>query len=133
NVVVAVFNVLPGLPLDGGRALRAVVWAVTGRRLRGTLVAARSGQVLAVLTLGGAVALWSNATLTTFGLVFMLLVALTLWQGASGSAQLAQVQQRVPLLDLDRLARPIFAVPTGTPLAEAQRRADESAPAGAAL
>jgi Zn-dependent protease len=133
NVVVAVFNALPGLPLDGGRALRAAVWALTGKRLLATLVAARSGQGLALLTLAGAVALWSYGVITTFGLLFTLLVALTLWQGASGAAQLARVQQRVPLLDLDRLARPIFTVPTGTPLAEAQRRAAESGPPGAAL
>jgi Zn-dependent protease len=46
NVVLAVFNMLPGTPLDGGRVLRAAVWAGTGNRARATAVAARTGQVL---------------------------------------------------------------------------------------
>ncbi|WP_024805035.1 site-2 protease family protein [Nocardia sp. BMG51109] len=46
NVVLAVFNLLPGAPLDGGRVLRAVIWWRTGDRLRAATVAARSGQFL---------------------------------------------------------------------------------------
>lgn len=133
NIIVAFFNVLPGLPLDGGRALRAAVWAISGSRMRGTVVAARTGQGLAVITAAGAALLLAAGILTTFGLVFMLLVAFTLWQGAAASARLARVQRRVPLVDLDRLTRPLFPVPTGTPLAEAQRRAAEAGPPGTVL
>jgi Zn-dependent protease len=124
NLIVAVFNVLPGLPLDGGRALRAAVWAASGSRMRGTLVAARSGQVVGVATAAGAVALYASGIFADFefGLIFMLLVAVSLWQGAAGSARAARMQRQVPLIDLDRLTRPIFPVPSGTPLAEAQRR-----------
>src|SRR5579884_3145352 len=46
NVGLAVFNVLPGSPLDGGRMLRAVAWRVTGDRHRAGVIAARAGQVL---------------------------------------------------------------------------------------
>jgi predicted transcriptional regulator len=44
-----VFNLIPGLPLDGGRMLRAVVWWFTGSYERGTTAASFVGQVLAIL------------------------------------------------------------------------------------
>jgi Zn-dependent protease len=134
NVIVAFFNVLPGLPLDGGRALRAAVWAASGSQLRGTLVAARSGQGVGVLTGVGAVVLYGTGWLPSeFGLIFLLVVAFTLWQGAAASAKVARVQARVPLIDIDELTRPIFPVPSGTPLGEAQRRAAASGGTRAAL
>src|SRR5262245_12018736 len=48
NLVVGIFNLLPGLPLDGGRMLRAVIWKLTGRPSTSTIVAAWAGRVIAV-------------------------------------------------------------------------------------
>ena len=48
NVVVGVFNLLPGLPLDGGRMLRAVVWKASGRPALATVTAAWVGRLIAV-------------------------------------------------------------------------------------
>ena len=48
NLGLALFNIVPGAPLDGGRVLRAALWAVLGDRHRAQLAAARAGQVLAV-------------------------------------------------------------------------------------
>jgi Zn-dependent protease/CBS domain-containing protein len=47
NLVLAAFNAVPGFPLDGGRVLRGIVWAVTGSFERATRVAAAAGGVFA--------------------------------------------------------------------------------------
>jgi Zn-dependent protease len=133
NIVVAVFNSLPGLPLDGGRALRAGVWAITHDRHLATEVAGWVGRGVAVLTALGAAALVAVGAVSEIGLLFLVLVAFTLWRGAGQSIKLAQISRRFPLIDLRRLARPLFAVPAGTPLAEAQRRAGEAGQPAAAL
>ena len=51
NLVLGFFNLLPGLPLDGGLILKALVWQWSGSRDRGTQVAATTGQLLSVLGL----------------------------------------------------------------------------------
>lgn len=132
NVIVAVFNLLPGLPLDGGRALRAAVWAVTRDRHVGTEVAGWIGRAVAAGTAVAVTLLVLGGVLAPLALPLMLLVALTLWRGAGQSIRVARVSRRFPLIDLARLAQPLLPVPSGTPLAEAQRRRDAQAP-GAAL
>lgn len=52
NLGLALFNLVPGAPLDGGRILRAAVWAVTGDRNRATVVAAWVGVALALGLVG---------------------------------------------------------------------------------
>jgi Zn-dependent protease len=133
NIIVAVFNILPGLPLDGGRALRAGVWAATRDRHLGTEVAGWSGRAVAVGTAALVALLTGLGVLAPLALALMLLVAFTLWQGAGQSIRVARLSRRFPLIDLSRLARPVFPVPTGTPLAEAQRRGAEAGQAAAAL
>ncbi|MEV5763919.1 M50 family metallopeptidase [Micromonospora sp. NPDC052213] len=132
NVIVALFNILPGLPLDGGRALRAAVWAVTHDRHRGTEVAGWVGRAVAVGTAALVILFTLTGNLAPLALPLMLLVAFTLWRGAGQSIRMARISRRFPLIDLSRLSRPVLAVPTGTPLAEAQRRAAGATP-GAAL
>jgi Zn-dependent protease len=125
NIIVAIFNVLPGLPLDGGRALRAGVWALIHDRNRATEVAGWAGRLIAFATACVMIALYQLQIITLFGLLFVLLVVFTLWQGAGQSIRLARMTRRFPLVDLRALARPVLTVPSGTSLGEAQRRAAE--------
>ncbi len=127
NILVAIFNVLPGLPLDGGRALRAGIWALIGDRHRATVVAGWAGRVIALATGVTVFTLYRLNLVTLFGFVFILLVVFTLWQGAGQSIRLARMSSRFPLVDLGALARPVLSVPSGTPLSEAQRRGAEDA------
>jgi Zn-dependent protease len=52
NLILALFNLLPGLPLDGGQVVKAAVWQITGSHIRGVRWAARLGQGLGWLAIG---------------------------------------------------------------------------------
>jgi Zn-dependent protease len=122
NLTVAIFNLLPGLPLDGGRLLRAGVWAVGKSRLRGTRVAAWSGRAFAVLVaLGGVFAERSTAGMSA-GL-FSIAIAIYLWIGAGQSLRVGEMLDRVPHVELAALLRPGLFVLPEVSVAEALRRA----------
>jgi Zn-dependent protease len=55
NFTLAVFNMLPAFPLDGGRVLRAIVWLFSRDPLKATRIAARSGEVIAILLMAAGV------------------------------------------------------------------------------
>lgn len=64
NLLLAIFNLLPGFPLDGGRLFRAIVWKVTGSLKRATRIASWGGRFLAYLIIAlGIVQLFSGAAL----------------------------------------------------------------------
>ncbi|WP_405430283.1 site-2 protease family protein [Micromonospora sp. NBC_00617] len=72
NLLLAVFNVLPAAPLDGGRLLRAAVWKATGDRSRASVVAARAGWVLGALLIG--LGLWRFLSGAGFGGLWLALI-----------------------------------------------------------
>lgn len=121
NAVVVVFNVLPGLPLDGGRVLRSAIWAISKSRLTGTVVGAWAGRVLAVAVF--AVTLLGNRTGTDFFYGFVAaMLALYLWTAAGQSLKQARVLAKVPTLDLEALLRPGLLVPPDLSIDAALRR-----------
>jgi Zn-dependent protease/CBS domain-containing protein len=128
NLIVGALNLVPGLPLDGGRVLQSVVWAITRRRSVGVIVAAWGGRVAAVAAFGWplviAPALGFEVTLIDYLLAFM--IAVFLWQGASQSLVVAKVRSKLPAIQARRLARPAIGVPADLPLSEAIRRAQEA-------
>jgi predicted transcriptional regulator len=72
NVGLAIFNMIPGFPLDGGRVLRGLIWWVTGNAKRATTIAARVGQVVAFLMiLYGVMQFFSGAGFSGLWLAFI--------------------------------------------------------------
>ncbi len=127
NLVVGALNLVPGLPLDGGRVLQAAVWGVTKRRAVGVNVAAWGGRVAAV------VAVFYPLILILFGrqpqiidYLMAFMIGAFLWAGATQALVLAQVRIKVPSLRARSLARPAIGVPADLPLSEAIRRAQEA-------
>ena len=131
NTAVAVFNLLPGLPLDGGRVLRAVVWRLTGDDDGSTRVAAWAGRAVAVVVVP--LVMLVVLPLAGFGpptvgtVVFAALVGGFIYLGATAALRRARVLGRLPPAVVDRLARPAVRVPPDLPLGEAVRRAQDAA------
>jgi Zn-dependent protease len=126
NLIVGVLNLVPGLPLDGGRVLRALVWKITNNMHRGTIVAAWGGRVAAVLALAfPAISRGLGNAPDIFDYLMAVIIASFLWSGATASMVSARVRRRLPLLKARPLARRVIAVPHELPITEAVRRAQE--------
>ena len=124
NLIVAVFNALPGLPLDGGRVLEGLVWRVAGDRNAGTLFAGWSGRVVAVGVAIWVVYPWLRGEARGLAtVIWMLLVAGLLWQGAGGAIALARWRRRSGLASVRDLLRPAVAVPSTATVAAARAAA----------
>lgn len=127
NLIVGLFNLLPGLPLDGGRMLRAGVWKITRSPGQGTIVAAWIGRALAALMVVSpfAISVMSGQSLEIGMLIWPVILGSFIWMGASQSLRVARVRARIPQVNARTLARRAIPVTAETPLAEALRQAAE--------
>lgn len=119
NGFVAALNLLPGLPLDGGRVLEAGVWGLTGRRATGTRVAGWVGRLVAV-----GIAVWALAPALTGRLdmtqvLWAALIAAFIWTGASQAISGAGVEEALDRLSIAGLAMPVVLLPAGAPVSAA--------------
>jgi Zn-dependent protease/CBS domain-containing protein len=93
NLALALFNLIPGLPLDGGNILKAAVWKLTGNPYKGVKFASRMGQVVG----WGAIATGILPLFLTgsFGNFWNLLIGWFLLQNAGQAAQYATVKEHL--------------------------------------
>jgi Zn-dependent protease len=121
NVILAIFNLLPGFPLDGGRVLRSAVWRITNSLPRATRVASIAGQVVGFLLIGlGLVSLLQR---DVGGAIWLAFIGWFLAQAARTSYEELQVRSILQGVDAeDVMARNLVAIPADITLDEAVER-----------
>jgi Zn-dependent protease/CBS domain-containing protein len=118
NLLLAVFNLVPGFPLDGGRLLRSAVWKATGSLPRATRVAAISGQTVGWLLIAGGVAFLLNGNLA--GGIWFAFIGWFLIQAARSSYEDLQLRQLLSTVEAhDVMARDLLRIPPDLTLQQA--------------
>ena len=117
NILLGVFNLIPGFPLDGGRVLRAILWHLKGDGAWATRVAARTGSAFAVLLIG--LGILRALTGELIGGLWFVLIGLFLRQSAESSYQQLVVRRGLsPYAVRDVMARDVMTIPAGASAAE---------------
>lgn len=93
NLLVGLFNLLPGLPLDGGQIVSALVWRATGSKGRGLVAAGWLGRVVAAATVAWFVlrGFLEGRTPQVFDIVWPVAIAFFLWQGATAAVRAGHI------------------------------------------
>ena len=117
NIAVALFNLVPGFPLDGGRVLRSIIWGVRRDRVAATRIAARGGQLVAGLMVVYGVSRALDGEAMT-GL-WMFLIAYFLYGAASQALQQERVTAAVGSVRVAQLMTTNFrSAPAGTSIGQ---------------
>lgn len=96
NLMLGVFNMLPGFPLDGGRVLRAVIWGLSGSYWRATQVAVRAGQAIGgLIVLGGASLAVFDFRLFGLSGIWMILIGAFLFSAATATYRQERAKERL--------------------------------------
>jgi len=111
NLLLALFNLIPGFPLDGGRVLRALVWWATRSYSRATRFASFSGQMIAFGFIGfGLVSVFSGNFLNG---LWLGLIGMFLQNAAAGAAQQGQIQEQLGGVTVEQvMSRDVAVVPS---------------------
>lgn len=117
NVLLGIFNLIPGFPLDGGRVLKAVIWWITKNADRSALIASYVGEVIAMLfMIGGFLSVFASGS---FAGIWLIAIGWFLSIGAGGAIQ--QTRLRASLKNVraeDAMSRQWPAISADTPLDE---------------
>lgn len=113
NAFVAIFNLLPGLPLDGGFLLEALVWKATGSRGTGTLVAGWVGRALVVALAVYAILLplFNGQQPGLYQIIWVVLIGGFLWSGATQAVRSGRSRRRFEAITLSSVWRTVTRVP----------------------
>ena len=115
NLMLAVFNMLPGFPLDGGRVLRAIVWRATGSLSRATRVASIAGQVVGYLIIGVGVLFLTQGVLVSA--IWLASIGWFLSQAARSSYEELQIRRMLESVEAEDLMSPeLVSIPADLPL-----------------
>jgi Zn-dependent protease len=123
NLLLAAFNALPGLPLDGGGVLEALVWRATGNRHRGTVAAGWAGRGVALLIAGWTLMQLIGGSGSPAVTVWLLLAAGFLWLAAGQAIAGADWLRQAGRARAEDLAQPAIAVPSDWSVLRAQEAA----------
>jgi Zn-dependent protease len=122
NVALGIFNLLPGLPLDGGSAFASGVWKITGDRNVATRAAGYAGYVVAAAL----VVLGFHQQHSNGSALYLVLIAFVLSLGATNAIRRSRVIEKLPSISASAIARRAVTVDANLPLSEALRRAEAS-------